>query len=477
VVVLVVVGSLAMTTAAPGAPVGTISTVAGTGAAGFAGDGGPAAGAQLSKPNELATDAAGNVLIPDSDNNRVRLLAAHTCSNACAYGLGATVAGDIYTIAGNGTAGFAGDGGPATAAQLSFPESAAADPAGNVLIADVSNSRVRVLAARTCSHACAYGLGATVAGDIYTIAGNGNPAFGGDGGPAGSAQLSPNSAVDDAAGNVLITDNNSRIRMLAAHTCSHACAYGLPATLAGNIYTIAGTGTAGFAGDGGPAGSAQLAEPVNIGIDRAGNVLIADLSNNRIRMLAAHTCSHACAYGLGATVAEHIYTVAGTGNPGTPTGADGEGGPATAAQLSQPGAVTLDPAGNMLIADANNRIRMVAAHTCTHACAYGLPATLAGHIYTVAGTGDPGTPTGTDGDGGSATAAQIDDPFGVAVDTTGHLFIADLNNRVREVTGAPLGGGSGPSISPDRLSGPAFHHSHRCSAGGAPASSNDPGPC
>ena len=188
--------------------VGHIYTVAGTSTQGFSGDGGPATKAKLNFPTEVAVDAAGNLLIADFRNERVRVAAAH---DGTFYGQPMT-AGDIYTVAGDGSSGFSGDGGPATSAGLD-PGRVTVDAAGNLLIADIFNRRVRVVAASTGTF---YGQAMT-AGDIYTVAGDGNFGFSGDGGPATSAELSrPEGVAVDATGNLLIADgDNQRIRMVA----------------------------------------------------------------------------------------------------------------------------------------------------------------------------------------------------------------------------------------------------------------------
>jgi len=186
-------------------------------------------------------------------------------------------AGDIYTIAGTGTEGFGGDGGPATAAKLDLPSGATVDSAGNVVIADWFNNRVRVVAAGTGRF---YGRAMT-AGDIYTIAGTGTQGFSGDGGPATAAKLyGPSGPVVDGAGNLVFADSgNSRVRVVAAGTGTF---YGKAMT-AGDIDTIAGNGTTGLSGDGGPATKAALAGPEGIAVDGGGNLLIADSANNRVR--------------------------------------------------------------------------------------------------------------------------------------------------------------------------------------------------
>ena len=324
-----------------------IYTVAGGGTSGL-GDGGPATTAKLRKPVAVAIDGAGNLLIADTGNDRVRVVAAST---GTFYGQPMT-AGDIYTVAGNGTGGLSGDGGPATSAELDVPYGVAVDGAGNPVIDDQENSRIRVVAAHTGTF---YGQAMT-AGDIYTVAGNGTGGFSGDGGPATSAVLSfPVGVAVDGAGNLLIPDTfDSRIRVVAVHTGTF---YGQAMT-AGDIYTVAGNGTGGFSGDGGPATQAEVASPHGVAADSAGNLVIADTNNARIRVVAVHTGTF---YGQ-AMMAGDIYTVAG-GGPGFA----GDGRPATHAILGAPPAVTLDGAGNLVITDQGEVrvIRVVAESTGT----------------------------------------------------------------------------------------------------------------
>jgi sugar lactone lactonase YvrE len=287
--------------------------------------------------------------------------------------------GDISTVAGTGLPGFSGDGGPATGAKIYHPQGVVVDAAGNLYIADAYNSRVRRV-----DH---------VTGLISTVAGNGGYGFSGDGGPATAAQLTePFGLALDAAGDLYIADtSNQRIRMV-----DHAT---------GLISTVAGTGVGGFNGDGGPATGADLYNPRGVAVDASGNLHIADLNNNRVRRVDHVT-------GL-------ISTVAGTGA----VGFSGDGGPATSAQVAYPYQVAFDPAGNLHIVDnGNHRIRAVDHVT--------------GLISTVAGTGV----AGFSGDGGPATGAKLNIPFGLAFDGAGNLFIADkANYRVRvvdHVTGA-----------------------------------------
>jgi sugar lactone lactonase YvrE len=346
--------------------------------------------------------AAALLVIADYGHARVRVVAART---GTFYGQAMT-AGHIYTVAGNGTVGFAGHGGPATRAKLSGPYGVAVDAAGNLVIADYGNRRIRVVAARTGTF---YGVAMT-AGDIYTVAGGGT---GGLGGPATQARIAnPMSVAVDPAGNLLIGDVATGVLAVAASTGTF---YGVAMT-AGDIYRVAGGGTGGL-GDGGPATSANL-WAYGVTTDGAGNLVIGDGSNLRVRVVAASTGTF---YGQAMTAGD-IYTIAGGGT------SLGDGGPATSAELGAPDGVAVDGAGNVLIADTgDNRVRVVAASTGTF---YG-QAMTAGDIYTVAGNGT----AGFFGDGGAGSSAWLSQPSGVAVDGT-NLLIADSgNNRIREVTG------------------------------------------
>ena len=246
---------------------GDIYTVAGNGSYGFSGDGGPATAARIGEPEGMAADVVGNVLIADTYNNRIRVVAERSGTH---YGQ-AMKAGDVYTVAGTGAPGYHENGGPAIEARFKYPAGIAAGAAGNLLIADTGNNRIRVVAERTGTF---FGH-AMKAGDIYTIAGSpGGRGYGGDGGPGTAAKLySPQAVRVDTSGNVLIADTvNNRIRVVAARTGTF---YGQAMT-AGDIYTIAGNGTDGYTGDGGPATAAELFEPTGMVVDGAGNMLIGD---------------------------------------------------------------------------------------------------------------------------------------------------------------------------------------------------------
>jgi PKD repeat protein len=272
----------------------TITTIAGNGVAGFSGDGGQATSAQFDHPWGVAVDGQGSVYVGDKENNRVRKVNG----------------GIITTVAGTGTGGYSGDGGQATSAQLHYPESLALDANGALYIADYANHRVRKLSD----------------GIITTVAGTGTSGDSGDGGQAASAQLRyPDGVAVDAQGNLYIADSgNNRIREVSG----------------GIITTLAGTGTAGFYGDGGAATSGQLSDPEAVAVDKRHDLYIADWVNSRIRKVSG---------GI-------ITTIAGTGVPGF----SGDGGPATSSQLYNAIGLAVDPQGSLFVVDFNNsRLRRI----------------------------------------------------------------------------------------------------------------------
>jgi trimeric autotransporter adhesin len=409
-------------------PNGLLTHVAGTGRSGDSGDGGPATRAQLTSPTALALDKDGNLYIADGFSGRIRRVSPQ---------------GIITTVAGNGKGccwnNGAGDGGPATSAQLYFPYQLAVDAAGNLYIGEWNTSRVRRVSADgiittvvgkgrygysgdggpaiDAEIGAPWGLTFDSAGSLYisdaipgddiepsatlirkvtpdgiitTVAGTGDVGYAGDGGPATDAQFSePGPLAVDGSGNLYIADG-ARIRKISPD---------------GIITTIAGDGRSAYSGDGGPAVGGEVSlsvygQGLALAADSAGNLYIADLGNNRVRKISP---------------AGMITTVAGNGN------ADccysGDSGPATSAQLYVPVGVAIDRAGNLYVADTfNDRLRKVST---------------AGIITTVAGTGNRGNP----GDGGPASSADLAWPAGLAPDDAGNLYIADsADHRVRKIS-------------------------------------------
>lgn len=341
---------------------GMITTYAGTGTLGYLGDGGAATAARIKNPEGIAVAPNGDLYIADSDNHVIRRVSF--------------VTGVITTVAGTGSPGYSGNGGPATLAQLSFPEDVAVLANGDMYIADTANHAIRRVIAAT--------------GTITTVAGTGSPGSSGIGGPATAAKLnSPRGIAVATNGDFYIGDrSNHRICRVTA--------------LTGLITTFAGTGTQGYTGDGGLAILARFRTPQGLHLHTNGDLYIADAGNNVIRKVAAAT-------GI-------VTTVAGTGAAGY----TGNGGLAVLATLDAPEAVHLAPTGDIYIADTgNNVVRKVQVGS--------------GTITSIAGTGAAGYA----GDGGSATLAQFNRPRGIAVASSGVYFISDKNNhRIRKVTGA-----------------------------------------
>lgn len=399
---------------APAADSGySINTVAGSS---WVGDGGPATSAILLQAEGLAADAAGNLYIADAADQRVRKVSP---------------GGVIQTVAGTGVRGFAGDGGPATSAQLNSPYGLACDAKGNLYIADLGNARVRKV---------------TPDGNITTIAGGGTQAL-----------SAPRNLALDSTGNLYISDfTGQRVYRLGTD---------------GTLVTAVGTGVAGFSGDGGPATQAQLSFPAGLALDLQGSLLIADSGNHLVRKVTQSRISSIAkastptglavdtlgalyiadpsaadvvkipATGpsvvlLNAAVQDVVFSPDGnlyasvgntvlrvdaagavTAHAGGGSLAYGDSGSATQARLNHPSGVATDSSGNLYIADRdNNRIRRVSTD---------------GTITTVAGTGA----SGNAGDGGLATDAQLNAPSSVSVDAAGNLYIADTGNqRIRKVT-------------------------------------------
>ncbi|MBV8729572.1 MAG: hypothetical protein JO336_07165, partial [Acidobacteriia bacterium] len=413
--------------AAPGFAQYTISTVAG---------GAPpatpvtATSISIGNPRRVAVDGGGNV---------------YFTSLNCVFKV--TTGGTLTLIAGNSRAGYSGDGGPATQAQLNAPTGLAIDASGDIFIADTGNNAVREV---------------TPNGNITTVAGNGTPGNSGDAGPATQAQLhGPSGVAVDSSGDVYIADSgNNTIRIATSDGNINTFAGdgyanfypaanqvetptrgelhnpqdvgtgpngGIYIVDTGNSYirlvvngaisAIAGSGAVGFAGDGGAAnavtttggGGVGLYDPEAIAFDSAGNYYLADAGNSRIRKIDTKSI---------------IHTFAGSGA----IGFGGDGSPAVAAVFNFPTGIAIDSQGNMYIADSGNaRIRKISS---------------SGTVSTIAGNGT----VSYSGDGGPATAAQLNGPQGVATDRKGNLFIADSQNAVVRIANAAgissVGGGS-----------------------------------
>ncbi|MFQ5450827.1 MAG: hypothetical protein ACE5E9_09365 [Nitrospinaceae bacterium] len=337
-------------------PEGKMILYAGTGSSGYKGDGGPAVEAQLRTPAGLVVDKQGNLYIADRENHVIRKVDTR---------------GIITTVAGMGTAGFSGDGGPATQAQFNLPSGVALDSKGNLYIADRSNNRIRVVNKK---------------GIITTFAGNGKDGYHGDAGPALKATLDkPFGLAIDKKDNLYIADRgNNRIRKVNPN---------------GIITTIAGDGGFFFIGDNGPAYRASIAGPTDVALDDQGNLYIADRNNNRIRVVDPQ--------GM-------IRTVAGTGQQDY----NGDSELARDTNLYLPFGVAVDNQGQVLVIDRSHyRIRRINPKT--------------GKVITVAGNGLKKFA----GDGGPAAGSNLNFPHGMVTDSKGNLIFSDEGHyRIREIT-------------------------------------------
>jgi len=536
-------------------PDGAIQTIAGTGAAGFSGDGGPAAAALLNQPYGLALDLLGNLYVADLGNARVRKISPDGTIHTVAGG-GQTVPGGnvsapalsvelleprniaagadgsfyisdfaantvyrvsptgiLSTLAGNGNAGFSGDGSTAMLAQLRAPAGLATDAAGNVYIADSGNNRVREVShgviSTVFSVAAPTGVAINDAGTLYIaspiyfgtqfkgiagltpcrdvaldasgnayvtedqfvrklapsgaislVAGSGaSRYFGGDDGPGIDARLHTPASVAVDGGTLYIADSaNHRIRKISP---------------AGNITTLAGTGGAGSNGDNGPAAAAQLKGPSGVAVDSMHNVYVADTGNNAIRKITPGGIISTVANQLNAPSyvalgSDQSLYVADTGNNRV-VRISPSGDMRTVALTLAPAAVMVDPEGDVFISGPGKVVKLSAAGALTVvADALNTPRGLAlaatgdlliaetganlirrvsvsGALTVAAGTGV----AGFSGDGGLATAAKLNAPQDLAIDANGTVWIADSgNNRVRNLTGvtAPATSSSGMSM-------------------------------
>jgi len=338
---------------------GYIQTLAGTGERGYTGDGGPAAHATLSEPFMCAFDSHGNLFVAEAINHCVRRVDKDTAI--------------ITTVAGTGSEGYSGDGGPATQATFNQPYSLQVDANGDVYIVDRLNAVIRRVDAAT--------------GIISTVAGTGAPGYSGDGGPGASAQLrEPNDCFLDGRGGLLIADiQDQRVRRLDLGT--------------GVITTFAGNGEKQRTGDGRPALEASILGARAVCMDSKGNTYICEREGNGVRVVDAN--------GI-------MSTLAGTGE----VGYSGDGGPALAATWAGPKAIRCDLQGNLLVVDTENHaIRRIDAASRM--------------VTTVAGGHKGG-----EGENCPATEAGLDRPHGCDVDQQGNIYIADSNNHRVRVVGA-----------------------------------------
>ena len=386
---------------------GVLTTVAGTcstSSGGFSGDGGPALGCKMNYPKGISLDSADNIYIADGNNNRLRRVEGKT--------------GNISTAAG-GSIPPVGDGYLATMAKLTMPHAVAVDGARNLFIADTDAHRIRKVDAATLN--------------ITTVAGTGEQGHAGDGALAVNAKIAtPIGIVTDKAGNVLFVEHSGHsVRKIDAST--------------GIITTVAGTGVAGFSGDNGPATSARISWAWDIYLDADENLFIADYGNFRIRRVDAKS-------GV-------ITTIAGTGTQKD----SGDGGPATAASLQGPHAVAVDLAGNVHISESYEyRLRTIAVDTgiitsrLMNFFISRMKIDSANNIYFADGSGgvlgklESGKQTPivvagswswkpfqrSTGDGGDASSATFNRPWGLTIDSSGNMFIAEtFGNRIRVIRG------------------------------------------
>ncbi len=406
-------------------PVYVIDTVAGSD---LVGDGGLAVCAQIKEARGIVIDARGNLYVADPALHRVRRI---------------TPGGIISTVAGTGRPGFTGDGGPADSAQLNRPYGVTVDTAGNLYIGDTYNHRVRRVDAN---------------GTIRTVAGNGRKGAVETGDAATTELMAPRNLVFDAAGNLYISEfEGHRVRRV---------------TPDGKITTVAGTGVAGYKGDGGPAVLAQLNAPAGLATDRSGVLYISDSGNRRLRRIVAGVINTVAEMKWSDGVAAVAVDPAGlpviSDLPGLVRTPDNRGGWKTIAGMSNSGssadgrpplettlaptAIAFDSAGGLYVAELR-RVRRI----------------LPNVVFTIAGDGT----FGFRGDDGPATLAHLYGPTGLALDFAGNLYISDkLNHRIRRVdsagqitsvagTGSPGSGANAPALktalnSPEGLASDAF---------------------
>lgn len=356
-----------------------ITIVAGNGiSSGYTGDGGPATDAKIWNAAYMAVDDIGNIFIADRANHAIRKVDTF---------------GIITTIAGNGTAGFTGDSGPASAALLNDPEGISVDHSGNIIFADAGNNRIRKI---------------STSGMISTIAGNGNCCYATDGGLADTSTIAVLDIALDAADNIYFTDRHARVREINASD--------------GIITTIAGTGTAGVGADSGPATATAISATGGLTLDNGGNIYLAEFENSRVRKI---------------NTSGIISTIAGNGA----IGYSGDGGPATAAPVAAPYDVAIDAAGNLYISQ-NGQVTVFGRWI--------RKVDPSGTISTYAGNGSLGL-TGNDG---PATAAAVFRPNGIVCDIAGNVYFAQpIYSVIRKIGSASIAHASVDKlVPPDKIS-------------------------
>jgi len=345
---------------------GVISTIAGNGTAGYSGDGGSAIHAEFYGPSGVATDVHGNLYVADKYNSRVRLIDASS--------------GIVQTFAGTGTAGYAGIGGSPLSAEIFYPNAMFVDHSGNVFFTDWYNDAAFKVSAST--------------GLITNHCGHHTQGWTGDGGDASLATMEiPDGIwVDNSTGDAYIVDAGSN------HLRKVSGATHIASTICGGLY--------GFSGDGGPAAAARFQNISGVCVDRSHNIYISDKNNNRIRKI---------------NTSGIVSTIAGTGSAGY----TGDGGPATSAKINAPTGLFMTVDGFLFVCEeGNNVVRVINTNN--------------GQISTLAGTGS----AGFSGDGGLAISAKLSDPTSVWEDNfSGAIYIADAGNqRIRKIVGASYKG-------------------------------------
>ncbi len=457
----------------------SIYTIVGTPTTpGYSGDGSSATGATLGQASGIALDALGNLYISDLDNDVIRMVPKVSGS----YFGNPLLQNNIYTIAGNGSTSYSGDGGAATSASFKSVNAVALAPTGEFYVFDTQANSVRVV---------------DTSGAITTLAGQ-NP-LAGDGGVATLANLySPGQIGIDSSDNIYIADiSNGRVRMIPSVSGTY---HGINMT-AGNLYTIAGGGQNGqtdgadpltlsivnpriavdpdgnvfiasgtmiyliprisgtfytksmrggliykiggggpgrgaYSGDGVLATTARFGSRLALAVDSSDNLYVADTMNNAIRMISSSSTNH-----FGNRMSEgFVYTLTST-----TAGSRGDAGASTSAQLRSPAGVAVDSAGNIYISDLGNQaIRMISVATTTN---FGISMS-ANSLYTIAGTL---TSSGFSGDGAVATSSQISAPQGIAVDASGNVIFSDCGNNVIRLVAATTGSYYGVSVSANNI--------------------------